>query len=129
MGKIEMVNDDVAMLKDMCGILKEASERARDKSMNQTLFALSLITAVFLPMQFITGLYGMNFVKDDGSPNIPELTWERGYYYFWGLEAFVFILGCFILWVLSGGDKAIKGWCRSCCCQRSHSKTKVVPRA
>merc|ERR1712159_902329 len=115
----------------MCLILKDSSERSRDKSMNETLFALSVITAVFLPMQFITGLYGINFVKDDGSPNIPELTWERGYYYFWGLEAVTFILGCFLMWILTGGRNVVRQCFRSCwlrlTCQRRHSKTKVVP--
>ena len=24
------------------------------------------------------GLYGMNFVKEDGTPNMPELTWHYG---------------------------------------------------
>ena len=30
-----------------------------------------------------TGLYGMNFVKADGDPSMPELTWQYGYAGFW----------------------------------------------
>ena len=43
-------------------------------------------------MQTLTGLYGMNFVLEDGSPNIPELTWKGGYEYFWALS-----IGCTFL--------------------------------
>ena len=35
--------------------------------------------SIFSPLSFITGVYGMNFV------NIPELHWQHGYTYFWGI--------------------------------------------
>eukprot|EP00408_Alexandrium_pacificum_P039018 CAMPEP_0171270422 /NCGR_PEP_ID=MMETSP0790-20130122/60701_1 /TAXON_ID=2925 /ORGANISM="Alexandrium catenella, Strain OF101" /LENGTH=698 /DNA_ID=CAMNT_0011739259 /DNA_START=17 /DNA_END=2111 /DNA_ORIENTATION=+ len=75
--------DDISQLQQMSRYLQEAHERQHDKKMNDTLFVLSLISAIFLPAQFITGLYGMNFVDLTGKPTIPELTWENGYLWFW----------------------------------------------
>merc|ERR1712039_692550 len=86
---LEEMLEDIAQLMQMAKSIEDADERRRDKRMNNTLFVLSLISAIFLPAQFITGLYGMNFVDmstPDRDPNIPELTWEHGYEYFWGLQ-------------------------------------------
>ena len=42
--------------------------------MNRVLYFLTLVTTVFIPAQFITGLYGMNF------DNMPELRWKYSYF-------------------------------------------------
>jgi len=47
-------------------------------------FVLTGATAIFAPVQFMAGVYGMNF-SIDGTPTIPELNWQYGYYYFWTL--------------------------------------------
>ena len=44
---------------------------------NETLFTLTIITALIIPVQFLTGVYGMNF------ENMPELRTTYGYYVFW----------------------------------------------
>ncbi len=45
---------------------------------NEIMKVLTIITATFIPMTFISGLYGMNF--DTSSPhNMPELHWRYGY--------------------------------------------------
>lgn len=55
------------------------------------MYTLTLVATFFLPAQFLTGLYGMNFV------NMPELTFEYGYLCWWlviialGLAAFFFL--------------------------------------
>jgi magnesium transporter len=47
--------------------------------MNEILRVLTLIATFFLPLSFITSLYGMNF-HDNISPwNMPELSWYFGY--------------------------------------------------
>jgi len=125
--KLDMINDDVAQLKRMCDTLNELHSRYGDKSMNDTLFALSIVTAIFLPMQFITGLYGMNFVRDDGNPNIPELTWRRGYQFFWGLELTGIFLSCIFLrglYIALYGDVS----CIQACCRRCRSMCERKPR-
>ena len=42
--------------------------------MNQVMQVLTIITTIFVPLSFLAGLYGMNFV------NIPELQYKNGYY-------------------------------------------------
>ncbi len=43
--------------------------------MNRIMKTLTLVSAVFIPLTFIAGLYGMNFEY------IPELKWRNGYFY------------------------------------------------
>ncbi|MFH1424317.1 MAG: magnesium/cobalt transporter CorA [archaeon] len=43
--------------------------------MNTVIHRLTLIATIFMPLTFITGLYGMNFV------NMPELSWQYGYFF------------------------------------------------
>ena len=38
---------------------------------------LTIIQAVFVPLTFIAGVYGMNFI------NMPELEWPHGYLFIW----------------------------------------------
>jgi len=40
---------------------------------------LTLMSTIFLPLTFITGLYGMNFEPDASRFNMPELEWRYGY--------------------------------------------------
>lgn len=42
--------------------------------LNEIMKVLTILTAIFIPMTFIAGIYGMNF------DNMPELTWKYGYY-------------------------------------------------
>ncbi|MFK7962209.1 MAG: magnesium/cobalt transporter CorA [Phycisphaerales bacterium] len=46
--------------------------------MNEVMKVLTIFAAIFIPLSFIVGLYGMNFNQD--SPwNMPELQWRYGY--------------------------------------------------
>ena len=38
---------------------------------------LTIVQAIFVPLTFIAGVYGMNFI------NIPELNWPFGYLFAW----------------------------------------------
>jgi magnesium transporter len=42
-----------------------------------------VVTAIFVPLGFLAGLYGMNFV------NIPELHHPNGYFFLVGFMAFI----------------------------------------
>jgi magnesium transporter len=45
---------------------------------NEIMRVLTVVTAIFIPLTFIVGVYGMNF--DTKSPlNMPELSWPFGY--------------------------------------------------
>ncbi|MBS0010336.1 MAG: magnesium/cobalt transporter CorA [Bacteroidales bacterium] len=45
--------------------------------MNQVMKVLTIFAAIFIPLTFIAGVYGMNFT------NIPELSLKYGYLFFW----------------------------------------------
>jgi len=60
--------------------------------LNDTLFVLTVFTAMFAPVQLISGVYGMNFVNAEGHPTIPELLWPNGYAYFWIFVVLYFIV-------------------------------------
>lgn len=119
---IAMVLGDLEHLKQMGKTLEEAYESYLDRRMNTTLFVLSVVSAIFLPAQFITGLYGMNFVnKETGAPSIPELEMPNGYLYFWLLQAgciSIAILGT--VWLHKSAD--ITNWCRKK--RRKHTRGK-----
>merc|ERR1712113_907329 len=105
-GTIDQMLEDVIQLQEMGRRLELAHGEHRDRRVNATLFVLSVVSVVFLPAQFITGLYGMNFEARDGSPGIPELTFQNGYVYFWILQAVCFVLMMILLLALhcSGSD-------------------------
>lgn len=54
--------------------------------LNEVMKVLTVIATIFMPLTFVTGLYGMNF--DRASPfNMPELGWRFGYPFALGLMA------------------------------------------
>jgi magnesium transporter len=51
--------------------------------MNQVMTTLTIMAAIFIPLTFMAGIYGMNF------SNMPELEWEWGYFSLLGLMVIV----------------------------------------
>jgi len=49
--------------------------------MNQVMKTLTIVTSIFIPLSFIAGVYGMNF------SNMPELTYQYGYFVVLGIMA------------------------------------------
>lgn len=66
------------------------SDFLQNEQMNRVLYVLTLVTTVVIPGQFLTSLYGMNFV------HIPELHYWNGYYYFWAVLLFLTIIIYFV---------------------------------
>lgn len=58
------------------------------ENMNRVMQLLTGVSVVFLPLTFIAGVYGMNFV------NMPELEWEWGYY---GIMLFMVGIATFLI--------------------------------
>jgi magnesium transporter len=48
-------------------------------SQNSLIKVLTIVSIVGIPPTLIAGIYGMNF------HNMPELSWQYGYPYVWGL--------------------------------------------
>ncbi len=57
--------------------------------MNMVMKTLTVISSIFIPLTFIAGVYGMNFV------NIPELNFKWGYFAVWGIMLIIFVLMLF----------------------------------
>ncbi|WP_400246283.1 magnesium/cobalt transporter CorA [Niallia sp. JL1B1071] len=65
---------------------------------NRIMQILTVITTIFMPLSFLAGLYGMNFI------NIPELHWKYGYFGLLFLMAII-VIGMFILFKRKGWFK------------------------
>ena len=78
--------DDIHQLRDMCKSLNEDYNRYNDRMLNDTLGILTVASTLFMPAQFVSSIYGMNF------DSMPELHWEFGYIYFWVLTLLYFAL-------------------------------------
>ena len=48
---------------------------------NKIINRLTIVSLVFLPLNFLAAVYGMNF------EHMPELSWRYGYYGFWATSA------------------------------------------
>lgn len=53
--------------------------------MNQVMKTLTVVATIFIPLTFVAGVYGMNFV------NMPELNWKWGYFGVWGIMILIFL--------------------------------------
>ena len=68
----ESYRDQVSGLMD--GYMSAVSFR-----MNEVMGVLTIVGTIFLPLSFLTGLYGMNFDRDASPWNMPELGYRYGY--------------------------------------------------
>jgi len=76
--------DVVETYREMCSDLRDYYLSQISYRMNQVMKVLTILSTIFLPLGFITGLYGMNF--DVAHPlNMPELRWSYGYPFALGL--------------------------------------------
>lgn len=64
--------------RDMLNGLQDLYTSEISFKMNQVMQVLTVVTTIFVPLSFLTGLYGMNF------ENIPELKYQYGYFALWG---------------------------------------------
>ncbi|KAL3670429.1 hypothetical protein V7S43_004747 [Phytophthora oleae] len=75
--QLTTIKDECEQHLDRCRSLLEGFNNARAAQQNDASYILALIAAIFLPAQFLTGVYGMNF------PYIPETTFYYGYFIWW----------------------------------------------
>lgn len=87
---ISRVLDSLETFRESFTSLLELQVNMKTDRMNQIIKTLTIISSIFLPLTFIAGVYGMNF------KNIPELNWEWGYEYAWGVMIAVSLL----LWLI-----------------------------
>jgi magnesium transporter len=82
------VIDTVDTYRELTSDLRDFYLSSVSNNMNEIIKMLTIISTIFMPLSFIAGVYGMNFV--DVSPwNMPELRWPFGYFFALGLMATV----------------------------------------
>jgi len=73
------VIDTVENIRDTLSGMLDIYMSTINYKMNEIMKVLTIIATIFIPLSFITGVYGMNFVY------MPELHWKWGYPAVWGL--------------------------------------------
>lgn len=73
--------DLIEIYREMCADLREYYLSMINLRSNEIMKVLTIIATIFIPLSFITGLYGMNFERPGHPWNMPELGWAFGYPY------------------------------------------------
>ncbi|HET9959878.1 MAG TPA: magnesium/cobalt transporter CorA [Polyangiaceae bacterium] len=86
------IYDQFLRISDLADSYRELLSNALDaylsvvsNRMNEVMKTLTIVATLMMPMTFIVGVYGMNFV------HMPELHWRYGYAYVWVLLIAVFV--------------------------------------
>jgi magnesium transporter len=77
---LDHLNSSISSLESFREILNDLMELRLAQvshSMNQVMKTLTVVSAVFIPLTFLAGVYGMNFTY------LPEKDWKYGYLFFW----------------------------------------------
>lgn len=93
--RCERLHGLCTMYYEICGDLINGYLSITSHSLNNTMRVLTVITAIFVPLTFIVGVYGMNFSY------MPELEWHYGYFY---------TLGFMLMIAVAFGTIAYKKW-------------------
>jgi len=72
---IELVETDRELLTELLDMHNSLSQ-AR---VTEVVSILTIVSAIFIPLTFLVGVWGMNFDPDSSRWNMPELRWEYGY--------------------------------------------------
>lgn len=79
------VIENIEVLRDMTTGLLDLYMNSASYKMNEIMKVLTIMSAIFIPLTFIAGVYGMNF------SNMPELHFKNGYFIVLGVMLAVFI--------------------------------------
>ena len=79
------VLEAVDTLREVGAALHQTYAAAVAERTNEIVRILTLFTAAFMPITFVAGVYGMNFV------HMPELTWRWGYLAAWASMGLLFV--------------------------------------
>lgn len=76
---IIQVIDTVEAQREIVGGLQDLYLSSVSNRMNEIMKVLTIFAAIFIPLTFIAGIYGMNFDPEKSPFNMPELSWYFGY--------------------------------------------------
>lgn len=88
--RFERLHSLTQMYYAICGDLIDGYISLSSHQLNITMRVLTVITAIFVPLTFLAGIYGMNFAY------MPELGYRYGYFMFMGL---MLAIGLWLLWL------------------------------
>jgi magnesium transporter len=77
------LNRMVQRLEDKADSLRSQFTMLHQEEASHKINILTVIQAIFVPLTFLAGVYGMNF------EHMPELTWKYAYFVVWGLFALI----------------------------------------
>lgn len=83
------VIDTVESFRDIISGMLDIYLSSISNRMNEIMKVLTIFAAIFIPLTFIAGLYGMNFNTAVSPCNMPELNWYFGYPFALGIMAIV----------------------------------------
>ncbi len=90
------IMDLLESYRDMAASLMEVYVSSVSNRLNDVIRVLTVISTVFMPLTFLTGVYGMNFDRGAGPFSMPELGWPYAYVGLWVLM--LAIAGGMVLW-------------------------------
>jgi magnesium transporter len=99
------VMDMVETYRELATGLMDVYLSAVSNKMNEIMKLLTIVSAIFIPLTFIAGLYGMNFDRSKSPLNMPELGWEWGYPFCLALMFFIASILVYLFWK--------RGWFKS----------------
>ena len=73
------VIDIIETYRDLSSGLLEVYLSSTSNRLNEVMKVLTIISTIFIPLNFIAGVYGMNFHTEASPLNMPELNWLFGY--------------------------------------------------
>jgi magnesium transporter len=84
-GHLSQIIDELDINREALSSLTDQYHAYQGTKLNKVMKVLTIVSTIFIPLTFVVGIYGMNFT------NIPELSWENGYFMTWGLMIFITI--------------------------------------
>jgi magnesium transporter len=74
-----MLLEMIESYRELVGSLLDVYLSSMSNRMNEIMKVLTLIATIFIPLSFLTGVYGMNFDPESSPWNMPELRMRYGY--------------------------------------------------
>ncbi|MCR3955567.1 MAG: magnesium/cobalt transporter CorA [Gudongella sp.] len=79
---IQMI-DIVETYRDICSGMLDTYLSSVGSKTNEVMKILTIFSTIFIPLTFLAGVYGMNFIY------FPELNWKYGYLLFWLISGLI----------------------------------------
>ena len=86
---VEQIIDIIETMNENLSSALEIFLTNMNNRLNEIMRVLTVLSAFFIPLTFIVGVYGMNF------HHMPELDWQYGYYGLWGIML-AMVVGMFV---------------------------------